>query len=59
MTDDESRAGDTDGFASPVPDDADEEQLRRQRGRWRRVLRTALPLQVGIHSFIFTSISME
>ncbi|GMS98462.1 hypothetical protein PENTCL1PPCAC_20637, partial [Pristionchus entomophagus] len=45
MTDDESRAGDTDGFASPVPDDADEEQLRRQRGRWRRVLRTALPLQ--------------
>ena len=38
----------SDGLLSPIPDDStlNEEQLRRQRSRWRRVLRTALPLQV-------------
>ncbi|EGT50695.1 hypothetical protein CAEBREN_32304 [Caenorhabditis brenneri] len=37
----------SDGLLSPIPDDStlNEEQLRRQRSRWRRVLRTALPLQ--------------
>ncbi|CAD6184169.1 unnamed protein product [Caenorhabditis auriculariae] len=37
----------SDGMLSPIPDDGvvDNEHLRRQRTRWRRVLRTALPLQ--------------
>lgn len=38
----------SEGRFSPLPADGtlDNHQLRRQRSRWRRVLRTALPLQV-------------
>lgn len=46
----DSLDGSSDGLLSPLPDDPASTippaQLRRQRSRWRRVLRTALPLQV-------------
>ncbi|PAV73618.1 hypothetical protein WR25_00596 isoform C [Diploscapter pachys] len=47
----------TDSRMSPLPEDATEAdlQVRRQRSRWRRVLRTALPLQVREHSLRYAS----
>ncbi|VDM69977.1 unnamed protein product, partial [Strongylus vulgaris] len=47
----ESFDGSSSGMLSPIPDTATAvvaaSQFRRQRSRWRRVLRTALPLQVS------------